>query len=478
MSLRFTGELCRFGKPYFHVAVLVSIILMQTGCASMGKEAAVHMPADIPKAWTSELPMEQLPIASGLLELIDDDRLKELVREALENNPNLCATAMRLESAGYLLSGPRSRRLPEVNASFAKGRNNQNIDTETGDRYTEDSHRLSMGVSWEIDIWGRLADNYAAAERAVRAQEYDYLHARDALAARVIQAWVEQVAIQRALVIEKERVAVLKNIETVLLERYRDGIGNLEELSTAKSRTEIARSDLIGEQTNRSRSVRKLEVLIGRHPRGELLSGGDLPEITSPPVSVPAEILLKRPDLRAALAMVESARYASRSAKKAMLPNVTLSSQVFKDSARMGSIGGGDTYWNVLGSIFQPLFEGGRLVNESRARQSEFEAALLDLHGVVLQALLEVENELDRDRELSMQAEALEISVRESKKSSRYYQERYRHGLDTIQSLLIAKEQETAVRLRLNRVLAERLSNRVDLALALGVAVEVQASDS
>jgi outer membrane protein TolC len=88
----------------------------------------------------------------------------------------------------------------------------------------------------------------------------------------------------------------------------------------------------------------------------------------------------------------------------------------------------------------------------------------------------EVEDAMDLDRELGVQIGALHTSLQESAKSSLYYEQRYRQGLDTIQSLLIAKEQEMAVKIRFNQLKAERLINRIQLALILGVGIEKEPS--
>ncbi|MCP4344276.1 MAG: TolC family protein [Desulfobacterales bacterium] len=447
----------------------VYIVLLMSGCAVMQNKPDVKLPDNVPETWASDVDITELPVTASLLELIDDERLRELVQEAMENNLNLRATALRLKAAGYMLNTPRSRLLPRANVEFSKGRSNQGVNTETGKSTTENSHQLSLGINWELDIWGRLADEYAASENAVRAQEYEYLYARDALAARVIQAWIEQVSIRRSSAIEQERVNVLKRIETVLVERYKNGIGSVDELSAAKSRTEIARADLSAQNAALVRAIRKLEVLLGRYPRGDLLSGTDLPDVAPPRVGIPATVLLNRPDIRAALARVESAENISSSAKKAILPELRLSGQIFRKAAQLNNIGSAPTYWGILGSLFQPLFEGGRIINESKARRTEAEASLLELHGVVLQSLKEVEDTLGVERDLAAQAHALNAAVQESEKSSQYYEERYKQGLDTIQLLLIAKEQEMSVRSRLNEVVAERLKNRINLALALGI---------
>ena len=451
------------------VCFLVSAMVLTAGCAVSRDIKPVELPTDLPLAWTYDMTVEALPITRDLLALIEDDSLRQLVNEAINNNPNLSATALRLKAAGYFLSGPRSQRLPKMNAGYTKGRGNLATDVLSGDQKTADSHRFSFGISWEVDLWGRLADEYAASESTVRAQEYDYLHARDALAVRVIQTWIDQVAIRRSMTIEQERIAILKRIEQFLIERYASGIGNWNELSAAKSRTEIANADLSELRAAWNRSIRRLEVLLGRFPRGELLVGDQLPTFAAIPIGPPAAMLLNRPDIQAGIAHTEAARRTASAAKKAILPELRISGQIFRSSAQLGSIGGATTCWEILGGIFQPLFEGGRIINEAKGRHNEAKAALLELHHVVLAALMEVEDALDLDRELALQAQALEMGQSASIKSSRYFNERYLQGLDSIQSPLIANEQEMAIRLRLNQVTAARLSNRIDLSLALGV---------
>lgn len=454
------------------------MLVLLSGCVLKQTELNVQLPGNIPPNWTTEVAPEELPVTADLLTLIKSAPLKELVREAMANNPDLKNTALRLKAAGYMLSEPRSRQLPRINAGFSKGRNNQNLNGETGRELTSNSHQLSLGISWELDIWGRLADEYTASNQAVLARKFEYLHARDALAARIIETWIEQVAIRRSLSIEKERLKVLEHIEKVLVERYRNGIGNLDELSTAKTRTEIARADLSAGNSALLRAVRTLEVLVGRYPRGELLSSNTLPEVLPPPAGIPATVLVNRPDVQGGLAQLASARALSSAAKKARLPDLTLSGQIFKESTRLNHLSGASTYWNVLGSLFQPLFEGGRLMDASKARRTEADASLMELHHIILHALKEVEDAFDLEHDLAMQARALEIAVQESKKSSQYYTERYRQGLDTIQSLLIAKEQEISVRIRLSEVKANRLRNRINLALALGVGLEDKHDDA
>jgi outer membrane protein TolC len=143
----------------------------------------------------------------------------------------------------------------------------------------------------------------------------------------------------------------------------KDGIGSLDEYSAAKSRTQIARADLSIQQAAWRESIRRLNVLIGRPPQGAIPTDEDLPSVAPPPIHAPLSVMRQRPDIRAAVARVESARRLSRAADKAMLPGVTLTGELFRSATSLGNIGSSTSYWGILGSVFQPLFEGGRLMD-------------------------------------------------------------------------------------------------------------------
>lgn len=459
-------------------ALFLITSLWMSGCALLKNTPAVELPTNLPATWSRDADIDTLPITSGLLDLIEAPQLTRLVEEALANNPNLGVTALRLQAAGYLLTGSRARMLPQVNAQYSVERHNQGIDAGSGKRKTVDVQRLGLNVSWEIDIWGRLADAAAASRQAYRAQGFEYQQARDALAARVIQAWIEQVAIRDAIRIEEERLAVLTHIENLLIDSYREGIGSLDELATASARAAVARADLSTQQGAWQSSIRRLEVLAGRYPRGDLLTSDGLPRMGHPALDLPVGSLLKRPDIQSAWALAQAAHHLSDAGKKARLPNLQLSADLFKSSVRLDNIGGTRANWNLVGALLQPIFDGGRLRSESQARQAEAQAALMELQDRILQALQEVEEALIHERELAVQAEALDQAVSASAQSSQYYDQRYRQGLDSLQSLLIAKEQEISLKLRLNDTTAQRLLNRVDLSLALGMGLDKASASS
>ncbi len=452
-----------------------TILFLLQACVTQTKRA--NLPDNLPDSWAAEVQTDALPITGSLMDLIDDPRLEVFIKEAMNNNHNLRATALRLKATGYLLTITRSRLWPTVNAGFSKGRDNQGVDPLTGKRLTENRHRISINVSWELDLWGRLADEHAAARLNYKAQAQEYIHAQDSLAARLVQAWINAIADQQAIRIEQERVKALESIEKTLVRRFRQGLGSLDELATAKTRTEVARADLSAREEAFNSSLRVLEVLLGRHPRAKLLAVDKLPVVIEAPACVPVSALQNRPDIQAALHRIGAAEKFAGAAQKARLPEIRLFAQRFKKSVSLGSLTDATTAWSVLGSLMQPIFEGGRLIDESKARTLEVNASVADLYQTILQALKEVENAFGREKDLAKQESALAMAMADAKISRRYFEQRYRDGLDSILNLLIAREQEITIKLRSVAVHAARLSNRVDLALALGIGLHKREAD-
>ncbi len=156
----------------------ISIMLLGlVGCVTT--KDRVELPVDVPNSWVGVPVSDALPMTGGLLDLIEDESLRKLVEAALENNQNLKATALRLKAEGLLLAVPRSRLLPALSGELSAGRNNQGMDVETGGPSVESSHRLALNMNWELDLWGRLADEYAAAIYTYKSQEEQFMQAAD-----------------------------------------------------------------------------------------------------------------------------------------------------------------------------------------------------------------------------------------------------------------------------------------------------------
>ncbi|MCP4162034.1 MAG: TolC family protein [Deltaproteobacteria bacterium] len=447
--------------------VILSILI--SGCSSKQEKI---VPVDLPKDWSYETKISDLPVTYSLLDMIEHKKIRTLINEALKNNYDMKATFLRLKAASFLVDGSRSAFLPSANAGLSRSRNNQNFDSVTGKRETKYQYRGTLNINWEIDIWGKLSDEYNAEKAEFRVLKEEYIAAKDSLAARVIQAFIDVVGTKKAIEIQKERLSNLKRNDITLVRRYKRGLGRLDELSASRSKKAVARAVLSSKLESHKKALRSLEILLGRYPGNYFISDNNYPEIKSPPVTVPATVIKNRPDIKAAIAKIESGNLKALAAKKGFLPTLQISSDMLKDSFKAGKLDTATLVWSVVASIIQPIFSGGNIYYTKKARELQRDASVQDLAQKVLTAIKEVQDALGGEAELIEQYKNLKLATIEATKSRIYFENRYRNGLDTIQTLLIAQEEEMDLKNQLNDVYSLLLRNRVELALTTGIGID------
>ncbi len=448
-----------------YAAILACLIIMlNQGCALFNSPAKPKLPALPDQLVLATGKSSNLKITSSLLNLLGDSKATQFVNEALKNNYNLKATALRLKSSGLLLSRTHSDRLPKVDAGYNATRNKFAENTNS-----QPNHKVSVSASWELDLWGKLADLHKAQENTYQSERYDYERALDSLAARVLQGYFNAKTNKLKLDIQNKRVDIFKSIETTIIHKYQTGLGILDDISTAKTKTDIAQSGVAAAQNAYTSAIRDLEVLLGRYPGTQLDLAGPLPNIVFSAPTAPATILKNRPDVQAALSRYDAANHTSIASKKDLLPGITLSAEMFRQASQFTSLDSTGSSWGLAGNILYPLFNAGKLKNEAKAAAIQADAVAMDLASIIMTAMKEAENVFAREKYLKVRLSHLENAVMHAKESSVYYETGYKKGLSDIIGLHTAREQELDLMSNIIDVKASRINNRVDMALTLGV---------
>jgi NodT family efflux transporter outer membrane factor (OMF) lipoprotein len=443
---------------------LIAFTMVAGGCVA---REPVRLPREaVPQRWSDETVRTNLTVTASLLDLVDDPRARALVREGLDRNHDLRAVAQGLVASGLLLADGRAKRLPTVSAGLDLSRNNQGENPRVGNRF-----KLFGRVSWEIDLWGRLKDLQDSEQAGYRASEEDYRGAMDSLGTGVLKLWIEGASARQRMALQAERIKIHQRSEATVLDRYQQGLGNLNDLAAIRSTMEQARAEFAEEQCGYAEIARSLEILVGRYPDVSLDFPKELPVMALPPAGVPASVLVNRPDIRALAARIEAAHLVTAAEKKAMLPGITLSADLFKSHSQLGNLGAADTLWGTGGAILQPVFNGHSLKARYEA-MAEKEKALVDQYcQAVLVAMEESENAFGRERSLGVQAGHLAAALEQAEQNSRYFYQRYITGIATILDLNQVNDQTLSVRKRLMEIQKARLVNRIDMAKALGMGV-------
>ncbi len=464
-----------------HGLGLICVCLGTSGCAffpPLGTQrltndiAGVH--AKAPSKWTA-LPRIEPDDATGWLDEFGSAKLQTLVRQAVENNPGLKATGARVEQARAQMMQAGAGLFPAFTASGAGSRSQSPGDQRfsginaIANRFT--GNWLSM--SWEIDFWGRVADSRRAAKAGSEAAEEDWHAARLSLAANTVQTAVTLAEAETLLALAQNNVATRKT-QLGILERQLDrGIDpDRAALDVSLSRADLARAEATVQQRRATvdSTRRILETLLGNYPASIEKGLGALPSLQRRiPAGLPSEMLLRRPDLRAAERRLASALASESAAKKSMLPSIRLTGGAGRTSQEIETLIRPETaIWNIGTQVGQTLFQGGLLKAGVDLQHGRYREILQTYASSVLTAFREVETALAAEQFLLQQEAALERAADEAERAEKLALGQYEKGLSEVLTLLDARQRAFDARSSLTSVKAQRLRNRAALHLALG----------
>jgi NodT family efflux transporter outer membrane factor (OMF) lipoprotein len=451
----------------------VGALFVVAACTVRQPSEPVMPPSiEVPDAWVSQTEKNARNLTAGWLADFNDPRLEEIVAEALENNQNLQTAAAQLEVARQAAIKAGAGRYPFISAG-AGGSSQGGY--EGGDPITTSG--VSLDVAWEVDLWGGIRAGKAAGLADYEAAGSQYEFARLSLAAQTAKAWFLAVENKMQVRLAERNIELFERNLSLAQARYNSGMTS--ELDIHLARFQLAKGEEFLRQIRAAydQTVRSLEVLLGRYPAAEMALATELAPIP-PPVAagIPAEILAERPDLVAAERQVASAFYTIQVAEAARLPSLTLTGSTGTASSDLRDvIGAPDPFWNLAAGLFAPIFAGGDLKANVEIATSQQQAALHQYVQAVLQAFNEVETSLNNEEFLREAAHYQEIAADEIAGGLRQALVQYDVGLIDFTNILLIQQNQVSVERDLLSLRNQRLANRINLYLSLGVDESISA---
>ena len=443
---------------------------------------------DVPAEWSS-LPGGSRPVDAGWLRRFNDTKLESLIAEAERNNPDMRIAASRVAQAAEQARIVASAARPTATAGMGARRTRQNFigfpDFSSGSAPPSDAEQTvlqnlsntfgpSLDISWELDVWGRVREGTSAAIAEAQAVEMEYTAARTSLGAQVAKAWFALAEAEEQVRLAGETLAATEETERALRDRFRAGQAEGQivgaQYRLAKSDSASARAALQQASAARDSARRQLEVLIGRPARGTLAGPTRLPEPPPrPPAGLPSELLVRRPDVRAAERRFAASGKKTSEAKRALFPQFKLTATTGTSTDDLQSILDSDYgVWTLAGNVMQPVLTGGRLRAEVRVREEQDQEAVAALQKVVLNAFGEVEIALAADAFLARRESALREAVALANEADTEARAAYRDGVGDILTVFATQNRRLATEAQFITVRRLRLDNRINLFLALG----------
>ncbi|TPV52884.1 TolC family protein [Aestuariibacter sp. GS-14] len=442
----------------------VSLALALSGCASQYTgDHSERAQRNTGNGVTWQAMPEQAESVTTLTELVSVPGLSALINEALAGNPGLQQQLISLKTAKAQKRVANASRLPGVSAGL----------NGTRQQDSDNSYSASLTVSWEADIWQKLGDQVSAAQWAIAASDAELTSVTNTLVAEVMRGYLEVAYYQQLINNEQARLALLKNNQDVILNRYRTGLGALEDLDNARTSSANSEANIAAYQENLAQSLRALAVLLGRTDLtvSDLPVATDFPEVLLPLTSLPEQDLARRPDLMAAYANIQSQEYNTRVAYKSLLPSISLTAALSDTGTSPSQALFTNPVWSLLGQLTAPLFQGGELRANIDIQELAVENSWWGYQSTLLTAVKEVQDGIGQEKSLARQYQAKTDALANAKRSSDTYTQQYRQGLVDILDLLSVYQQTYDLQAQLLQLQFNQLSNRISLGLALGLGV-------
>ncbi|WP_247710650.1 efflux transporter outer membrane subunit [Qipengyuania aestuarii] len=422
----------------------------------------------VPPAWaTVETGTAPAPELAQYWTLLDDPLLTDLVEQAIAENRDLAIGIARLDQARAGLRGARAGYLPTVNGSAGARR-------DVGD-LADDDVRFSLGAdaAWEVDLFGRISNNVAASRADLAAAGYSLADIQRLIVGQVASQAITARALSQQLAIARSSLAFQD--DNLQLARWRNQAGLVSSLDVEQARTQRAQTaatiPLL--ESNLAATANAISTLIGEPP-GRVLAAFEASEpvpVPRPPIltafAAPAEVLARRPDVRAAEADVVASAARIGVARADLLPALRLT----------GSIGAGasplaDIFDLVTGNLFagltQLIFDGGRTAARVDSAAAAARASLASYEQAILRALEEVESSATDQRSADERVAITEEAVDAAQNSAFLARNQYEAGLTDFQTLLVIESQLLSARNQLVGAEADRATAFVRLTQALG----------
>lgn len=427
------------------------------------KEGQAHAGARLPDEWWK---------------LFHDSTLNRLVAEAIEGNQDLKAAFARVKTSQALVGVRKADWFPQISGggSFTDQRLSKSVQTAgipsnfgfsfpLRDTY----YQVQGSLSYEADIWGKVRRNVESAKADLAAADANLDVQRLGIASEVAKDYFLLRSLDNQRSVVEDTIKTRQEAYDLQESKFKAGLSNEVDTTRAKTELEQARADLSAITRQRSSTEHALAVLCGKPP-ADFSVASEVSRRTPPhiPVGMPSDLLLRRPDVRAAEEQLISANAQIGVAVAAFYPSFSLTGTAGFESIDTRTLfDWQNRILSIVPSVSVPIFTGGRNKSNLEAAKSRFDEALATYKQSWLTALREVEDAMSDLRDYAAQRQALEAAVVSAEETARLARTRQEKGLTSYFDVVDAERSVLADRQTLEQIDGQRMISAVQLMKSL-----------
>jgi len=467
---QFVGRLC-------FLAALSAVSAMAAGC--MVGPNYIRPAVEQPLYFKSQAARGETPLmAREWWRLYGDSDLDQLVASAQASNQTLRQAVARVDEARALARVAGGFLYPTISLDprFLRERFSGNRDsTTTGKRLqravTVNDWLIPVDLMYEIDVWGRIRRSVESAEAAAMASEYDRGVVQLTVETDVARFYYTLRALDAQSQILTENIASYQEQVRILSVQLKSGLVSSIVVNQAQAQLQTTLAQQRDIERARADQEHALAILCGRPAPAFTVAVNPLQEISPPvvPAGLPAQLLMRRPDVAEAEQNVVAANAQIGVATAALYPTFNLTGAAGFESANLSTLfNWRSAVASLAPSISFPIFQGGRLNANLQATEARFRQTVAAYVDQVLVAYGDVEDALTDLHAFSDEVENLRAAVDESRNYLRLAQAQYKFGLADYLIVIDAERTLLSNQLSLAQMVNLQMAASIHLIKALG----------
>jgi NodT family efflux transporter outer membrane factor (OMF) lipoprotein len=395
----------------------------------------------------------------------NDPVLTGLVEGALARNNDLAAAAIRVRRAQYQAGLSEDQLFPQLGGSANVTRTR----TLSGERLTTRNNTAELTVSYEVDLWGKLSRQRDAAQWEALATEQDRQSAALSLVGTAATLYWQTAFINQRIASSEESIAYARKTQDLVRAQYAAGGASALEMAEAEQTVASQQAAHALLVQARVEYANALAILFDGPPERTMADPARLPRYPLPDAraGVPAELLGRRPDLRAAELRLREALATVDATRASFYPPLTLTGALGSASPTLS-----DILRNPIGSLGAgltlPFLQWNQMQLNIKISKADYEERVVNFRQSLYQAMADVENALSNRAQLALQAAQLDASLSAARQAERLYEVRYRAGAVPLKDWLDAQEKRRTAEIARDENMLNRLVNQVTVYQALG----------
>lgn len=462
-------------KTLLQTSSILVLALTVAGCAT-DPPAALKV-QDVPQSFT-QAAVKDAPVwpEPDWWKGFGSKELDELIATAQNENLDLAAATARVLQAAAQTDISDAVLFPSLNFSSSAARaatptGSSGLRGGGGSRFQRNTFGVSLNASYELDFWGKNRAAARAADESLKSAAFSQEVVGLTVTANVANAYLDVLALRERTTIAEQNIEAANRVLSITEAKVTNGVSSRLDLAQQQALVAGQKAQVPALREQASEAAFGLAVLLGRPPEGFDVKAVNLDGIVSPAVAhgLPSELLRRRPDVAAAEANLAAAHANVDVARAAFFPAVNLTAQGGYQSTALSMLFNPESQgFNIAASLAQTIFDGGRLIGQSRLAHAQEMELLVNYRSAVLNAFKDVETALSQVTSLADQERYKTEQVRAAAEAFRISEIQYREGVADLLNVLQAQQTLFTAQDQLVQIKLARIQAGIGLYKALG----------